>query len=253
MFFQEPVGDDGKAVITVETHSAKSINLVLEFIYGAYKVKQIEYPSVNQPLIQDCLELYTLGHDFKILELAKYAADHLGFYLSRKLKEICIYPLSKAKEALGRNRFIEDLEAGIIIADESRKASRNRELPFLMLIDFAVAGKDVLFCDAGLLWDIDQDILPSTFLKEFFLTWCGPKYHTAWMKKLVVKPEKETRKRRKCAGCDEGIAKEETAAINPFSGLEFEQRYAQVCCEDCAQEMKQGKGISWKVFDDTKE
>ncbi|KAL1869160.1 hypothetical protein Daus18300_005697 [Diaporthe australafricana] len=250
---KEPVGDDGKAVITVESHCVESVNLVLEFIYGASKVELIEYPSNNQPLIQDCMRLYNLGHEFKIPELTKYATDNLGFYLSRRLREFCIYPLSEAKKAVCRNKFIEDLEAGIIKADKSRQAGGDRELPFLMLVDFAVAGRDVLLRDAGLRWDIDQDVVPSSFIKEVMLTLFGPRYRTAWMKSLMVKPEKEARKRRKCAGCDEGIAKEETAAYNPFSGYEFAQRYAQVCCEECAQGMKQGSGVSWEVFDDTKE
>lgn len=237
----------------MDSHTAKDIDLVLEFIYGAGMIEVVEYPSVDHPLMQNCILLYNLGHDFEITDLTKYAEKHLGFYLSRKLKDICIYPLSEAVKAVGRNKFIEDLEAGIDEAEKARLA--NRKLPFFMLVDFVVAGRDPLFRDRTFHWNISEDVLPSNFVKEMLLTQFRGNYHTTWMKNLMVKPEKELQRRRKCVGCGEGVSKEDRVVFNPWSGVKFPQRYQQVCCEECAHSMDQGQGagVSWRVFDDTEE
>ncbi|KAJ0107544.1 hypothetical protein J7T55_007734 [Diaporthe amygdali] len=244
---------DKRKVITMEPHSANDIKLVLEFIYGAGMIEIVEYPSTDQPLIQNCILLYNLGHDFEIPDLTKYAEKHLGFYLSRKLNEICIYPFSEAVKAVGRNKFIEDFEAGINEAEKVCLA--DRKLPLFMLVDFAVVGRDVLFRDPTLRWDVSEDSLPSSFVKEVFLAQFRGTYHTTWMKNLMVKPEKEIQRRRKCVGCGEGVSKEDRVVFNPWSGVRFPQRYQQVCCEECAQSMDQGQGagVSWRVFDDTEE
>lgn len=245
----------GKSVLIVEAHSAKSVDLVLEYIYGASKIEDIEYPELGFPMIQNCVLLYGLGHDFEIMSLSKYAVCHLGAYLSRKLKEICVYPLTNATKAAGRNGFIEDLEAGIIKADEARRAHEERKLPLRMLTDFVVVARDVLLREARFRLSIDEDILPGTFVKEVLLAQFGLTYQTTWMKNLMKEPQKQSLKRRKCAGCGEGVAKDDLVVFNPWSGTKFSQRYTQVCCQECAQGMDKGngKGVCWDVFDDTEE
>lgn len=206
-------------------------------------------------MIQNCILLYSLGHDFKIFDLSKYAISHLGAYLSHKLKEICVYPLANATKAAGRNGFIEDLEAGIIKADEARLVHEERKLPLCMLTDFVVVARDVLLREACFRLSIDEDIIPSTFVKEVLLAQFGLTYQTNWMKNLMKEPQKQTLKRRKCAGYEEGVAKHEQVVFNPWSGTKFSQRYSQVCCQECAQGMDKGngKGVSWEVFDDDEE
>lgn len=239
----------------IETHPAKSVDLVLEFIYGAAKIEDIEYPAPDHPIIQNCILLYNLGHDFEIFNLSKYAICHLGTYLSRKLKEICIYPLANATKAAGRAVFIEDLEAGIVTADEARLAHEERKLPLRMLTDFVVVARDVLLREPHFRLSIDQDVLPSTFVKDVLLAQFNTTYDTHWMKNLMKQPQKQTLKRRKCAGCGEGVVKDEQVVFNPWSGTKFSQRYSQVCCQECAQGMDKdnGKGVSWEVFDEDEE
>lgn len=239
----------------IETHPAKSVDLVLEFIYGASKIEEVEYPDPGFPMVQNCILLYSLGHDFEIFNLSKYAIYHLGNYLSRKLKEICIYPLANATKAAGRNGFIADLEAGITKADEAHLAHEERKLPLRMLTDFVVVSRDVLLREARFRLTIDQDVLPSTFIKDLLLAQFDTTYKTMWMKNLMKKPQKQALKRQKCAGCGEGVAKDEQVVFNPWSSTKFSQRYSQVCCEECAQGMDKGngKGVSWEVFDDNEE
>lgn len=239
----------------VEAHPAKSVDLVLEFIYGASKIEDIEYPDLGSPMIQNCILLYNLGYDFEITALYKYAVHHLGNYLSRKLKDICVYPLANATKAAGMNKFITDLEAGITKADEISRAYEERKLPLRMLTDFVVVGRDVLLREAGFRFSINEDVLPSTFIKDLLLAHYDTDYKTTWMKNLMKQPQKQTLKRRKCAGCGDGLAKDEQVVFNPWSGTKFAQRYSQVCCQECAQDMDKGngKGVSWEVFDEDEE
>lgn len=258
---QMPADHKGRVVLTLDTHDVKSIRLVVEFIYGARSVEIMEYPSKDQPVIQDCVLLYNLGYNFEIPDMVAYATKHLGMYLSQKLKDICLYPVQKAMEAVAPRAFIDDLEAGIAQAYKTEPIAEDPNHPRHMLIDFFLAGRDVLFRDADLRFRITQSMLPATFVNEILLAQYGPGYKTPWMKKLMVRPEKmnrkpeETKKKRSCAGCGEGITKDETMVFNPWSGPNFSQRYTQVCCEDCAQEMDKGKGrgVSWGVFNDAKE
>ncbi|KAI3400405.1 hypothetical protein diail_3422 [Diaporthe ilicicola] len=246
-----PVDTDGVPVLVVDSHDAASVKKVLEFIYGDRKIGTIEYPPANQTMIRDCVYLYYVGQDFGMAKLTDYARTHLGMHLSHKLKEICICPPAAKKDAGPlSSKFVDDLVSGIVRADKYRLARDGRHIPWGMLIDFIVAGRDVLFRDAVLRLEIDQDVVPSSFLKEVMLAQYGVKYHTAWMKRLSVRPEKETRKRRKCAGCDEGIAKNAKPVYNPWSEPEFSQKFAQVCCEKCARGMNEETGgVSWRVFE----
>lgn len=194
--------------------------------------------------------LYSLGHDFEITSLSKYAVYHLETYLARKLKEICIYPLNKAIEAAGRNGFIDDLEAGITKAYEARQAHKEQKVPLKMLTDFVVVARDVLLREATFRFTIKQDLLPTPFIRKVLLAQFDGSYKTTWMKNLMQQPKKQTLKRPKCSGCGEGTTKDELVVFNPWSGTKSEQAYSQVCCVECAEEMEKGNGVSWEVFGD---
>lgn len=196
--------------------------------------------------------LYSLGHDFEIPGLTNYAVDHLGNYLSRKLKDICIYPHQKALDAAGRSWFIEDLEAGLIKANETEWAREERSDPLGMLTDFVVVARDVLFWEPQFRWSIDE-VLPSTVVRKLLLAQFRTKYETKWMNDLMMQPQKQTLKRRKCSGCGDSVVKDELVVFNPWSGTKFSQAYSQVCCTECAEQMEKGKGVSWEVFDDSED
>lgn len=188
-----------------------------------------------------------------MINLSKYAVSHLGNHLSRKLKEICIYPLCKAIEAATRNRFIEDLEAGIIKAEEASRDDEEQKVPLKMLTEFVVVARDVLLREPRFRFSISEDVLPGTFIKEVLLAQFGIGYKTTWMKTLTQQPRKQTLKRRKCSGCGEGVTKDEVVVFNPWSETQFAQSYSQVCCEECAKKMGKGKGVSWEIFDDSED
>lgn len=239
----------------MDSHDAKSVRLVVEFIYGDWMVEIMEYPSEKQPIIQDCILLYNLGHDFDIPKMIAYATKHLGMYLSRKLKDFCIYPVPKAMVAVAPREFMDDLEVGIKDAENARKND-----PRSMLIDFVVVGGDIILRDAGFRFSIDQDFLPPAFVKDVLLAKFGNKYQTQWMTNLMVRPEElmkseKKRKRGDCAGCGEAITMEQTAVFNPWSQQRLARRYTQVCCEDCAGQMDKGNGagVQWEIFSDVKE
>ncbi|KAH8767324.1 hypothetical protein F5883DRAFT_644332 [Diaporthe sp. PMI_573] len=251
--------DRGKTVATIDSHDLKSLRLVIEFLYGKSMVETMEYPSENQPIIQDSILLYNLGHDFDIPEMVAYATKHMGMYLSKKLKEICLYPISRGLKAAGKKEFMEDLKAGINEAENARpgetEAAKNNH-PRLMLIDFIVVGRDVLLRDAIFRFDIDEDFLPAAFIKDAFLAQFAPEYKTTWMKDLMVRPDKlgmpVSKKRGNCAGCGEAVAKDRTVVFNPWSGRGLPQRYTQFCCEECAEGMDEGNGagVVWDTFGD---
>ena len=250
-------------MVEIDSHDIRSVRLVVELIYGTGSVEMMEDPSEEQPTIQDCILLYSLGHDFGIADMATYATRHLGMYLSRKLRDICTYPVVPgAIEAVAPRAFVDDLEAGVTAVYKAAPpgGAANQDdpnHPRRMLIDFVVAARDVLLRDARLRLDVDQDMLPAAFLKDVLLAQFGRACQTPWMKRLMARPtekKQQQKKTRHCAGCGGGIAKGETAVFNPWSAPSLAQRYAQVCCEECAEGMDdKGAGVEWGVFDETKQ
>jgi hypothetical protein len=260
-----PKDHKGRVVLTITTHDVKSVCLVCEFIYGDKKVEALEHPFEDEPapIIQDCILLFNLGHDFAITQMVKYALKHLGMYLSKKLKEICLYPVSKAV-APQPNDFIDDLEKGIVMAEKARPGATEgfrKDHPRNMLLDFLVAGRDVLLRDAGFRFRIDDDDgeIPGAFIKDLLLAQFCRSYRTAWMAELMVRPERVRKpvpkKRGNCAGCGEGVSKDQTVVFNPWAYQHLAMRYIQFCCEKCAEGMDSGDGagVRWDTFQDVKE
>ncbi|POS77138.1 hypothetical protein DHEL01_v204476 [Diaporthe helianthi] len=253
------VDDSGIPAMNITTHNAKSVLLMVEFVYGEGMVEIMEYPTNEKRFIQDCILLFNLGHSFDIPDMVKYAITHLGKYLSRKLKDICHYPLPRTSAA--PREFMDDLEAGINKAQTAKAgitlhAQKNH--PRRMLIDFLVVGGDVLVRDSTFRFNIGQDILPAAFLRDTFLAQTAREFQTPWMKKLMVRPgrlEKAAKSRGRCSGCQTLVAKDQQVVFNPWSHERLEHKYTQLCCGDCAKGMndEDGSGVWWDIFEDMKE
>lgn len=194
-----------------------------------------------------CSELYSLGRDFEIRDMERYAMLCLQSYLSTKLKEICELPSSPADGPVqGREKFIQQLGDGINSAVCLHQSGDRLDKPYKALVDFVVAGSEVLLRDKGLQWDISEDVIPATFVRDVVLTQYRG-YQTAWMRKLLARPDPPQR-RVKCAGCGEMLKRGETAVFNPGS---LTRIYTQMCCGNCAEDeenLDEDGTISWSMF-----
>lgn len=243
------------AAISLATPNAKSVLLVVEFVYGKGMLEIMEYPSEKKPFIQDCILIYNLGHSFDIPDMVKYAINHLGNHLSKKLKDICRYPI---RDPAAPREFMDDLEAGIKDAekaDSGKTLHAQRNHPRRMLLDFMVVAGDVLLRDSTFRFNIGQDVLPAAFIRDLILAQTDNKYQTPWMTRLAVRPralDKAMKNRGRCTGCEGLVAKEQQAVFNPWSHQGLERKYTQFCCEGCAMALHENKDF-WDVFDDVKE
>lgn len=241
----------GKQVIEIDSHSAAEIALVMEFIYGAGMLDAIENSS-NKSFIVTCADIYLLGRDFDISSMAEYAMNHLGKYLNTKLKEICVLPAKRARQALVKHKFIQHLKFGIRRVDRAQKSGRGREL-YKMLVDFVVAGREVILRNEDFQSSISQEIVPPEFIKEVMLTQYRGRFQTEWMKNVAVKPETLPNRLVKCVVCgmDMDLLGGEGAHYSPWSEGLLMSMYTEVCCSRCAQdEYNQDDDgmISWSVF-----
>jgi hypothetical protein len=247
--FQPQYNAAGKQVIEIGSHSPAEMTLVMEFIYGAEMLDAIEYPS-NKSFIVTCADIYFLGRDFDIPSIAEYAMNSLGKYLNTKLKEICVFPAQRARKALVKHNFIQHLKFGIRVVD--RVHGRGREL-YKMLVDFVVAGREVILRNEDFQSSISQEIVPPGFIKEVMLTQYRGKFQTEWMRNLAVKPETLPNRLVKCVVCrmDLDLLGGEGAHYSPWSQGLLMSMYTEVCCSRCAQdEYNQDDDgmISWSIF-----
>ncbi|ROV90718.1 hypothetical protein VSDG_08277 [Cytospora chrysosperma] len=241
----------GKQVIEIDSHSPAEIALVMEFIYGAGMLDAIENSS-NKSFIVTCADIYLLGRDFDISSMAEYAMNHLGKYLNTKLKEICVLPAKRARQAPVKHKFIQHLKFGIRRVDRAQKSGRGREL-YKMLVDFVVAGREVILRNEDFQSSISQEIVPPEFIKEVMLTQYRGRFQTEWMKNVAVKPETLPNRLVKCVVCgmDMDLLGGEGAHYSPWSEGLLMSMYTEVCCSRCAQdEYNQDDDgmISWSVF-----
>ncbi|KUI72191.1 hypothetical protein VM1G_07822 [Cytospora mali] len=204
-------------------------SLVLKFIYGAG----------------------TIGPRLSHFQHEKDSTDHLGNYLSTKLMVICVVPIQRAKRSFHQNRVIQELKNGILAADRSWQLQQDHDLPYKMLVDFVVAGREIILRDETLQRNISHDNVPPGFIMEVMLTQYRDKCQTASMEDLMGKPMKLLNKPRLCTLCRSDLDTDEGAHYNPWPHDPLKFVYTQVCCFSCAHsaDYRDEDGMfSWSIF-----
>lgn len=208
------------------------------------------------------LRLYDLGHDFRVKGLPEYASDAIGVSLSGVLKKICDPRLSEDRQGhactelqdyLRASDFVPTFLRALQAADSIRQkgADENERVrPWEMLIDFFVAGMEVLLYEPGVEEFIEADSVPS-FAKSYLLTKRSPgRCKSKWMRDLVPEPPKDTnRKEGKCSDCNKDLQGGDVGMVNPKSWRVW---YSEVCCVECGRSGTNGRVHAWmrEVFDD---
>lgn len=218
------------------------------------------------------MRLFDLGHDFSVSGMADFATNEMGNYLSMALKMINDQRLSRHKVPVGsgagrteiqdrlrENNFVSMFLLGVEAADAIRRAPgrEDRVRPFQMLVDFFVAGKEVLLAEPELELFLDGDVVPA-FARTVLLTERKGGARSKWMKGLVARPPAVVKgKSGLCCECGRGLKNlNETGGpglVNPKSRT---VTYAQVCCAFCSEkERNVGEHglIKWEVFDPRKD
>ncbi|KAF3763840.1 hypothetical protein M406DRAFT_75073 [Cryphonectria parasitica EP155] len=275
-------------VLVVPTHTCVEVEMVLIFIYagglssylpsfflpGFISLTFLPRPEID-PKSDDepsfpvsCVRIYNLGHDFAVTGMADFATNELGNYLSAALKMICDYRLSHATLSNGRseiqdrlrcNNFVTNFLSGIeAAADAHRRGTRDERLrPFQMLVDFFIAGKEVLLREPELELFLDGDVVPS-FAKVVLLTERKGGAKSKWMKNLVAKPPSTLAgKKGLCWECGCGLKNlKETGGIAFVNPKSREVTYGQAQCARCSDKEKNmgDDGLpKWEVFDPRKD
>lgn len=248
-------------MIEVAEHSPGSPHSVIEFIYGTGHLNKLENqePS-NQKSVQFitvCVHAYRAGLEFDHCDMAGYAVDCLEKTLSTQLKEICVFPFHRAKEAFDPCKAC-GLWHGIRNADQIKKYGEDRDLPYRMLVDFVVAGREVILRDQFFQGYTKNDDFSAEFLKQVTRTQYQGRYQTEWMESAAVKPETLPNRLVKCAVCGLNVNLKggEPAHYSPLLPEPLMSVYTKVCCSDCAADPKNqdvdGR-ISWSVFKQTED
>ncbi|KUI56467.1 hypothetical protein VP1G_03778 [Cytospora mali] len=127
-----------------------------------------------------------------------------------------------------------DHSGGILAADRGRQHQKDHDLPYKMLVDFVVAGRDIILRDEPFQRIINHDDVPAGFIKEVMLKQYRDECQTAWMETLMVKPMALLNKPIRCILCRRGLNTDEGAHYNPWSHDPPMFVYTQVCCSSCA-------------------
>lgn len=216
-----------------------------------------------------CVRLFELGCDFSVLGMADFATDEMGNYLSLALQMINDQRLSRRKvlpsgrtviqDRLRENNFMSLFLLGVEAADAIRlhAGHENRIRPFQMLVDFFIAGKEILLAEPEMELFLDDDVVPA-FARAVLLTERRGGARSKWMKNLVARPPAVVKGRSGlCCACGRGLKNiSETGGpglVNPRSRI---VTYAQVCCASCSDKEKNvGEHglVKWEVFDPEKE
>lgn len=215
-----------------------------------------------EPVIKANIRLFNLGHDFRVAGLPDFASDAIGENLSTILRMICDPRLTEQRHANGRTElqdrlrktdFIRTFMDGLEAADwiRGQGADENERVrPWQMLVDFFIAGKEVLLQEPEIALFLEADLVPS-FAKSVLLTERRDgQSKSKWMRGLVAKPPKEiSAKEGNCWDCHTSLKKPGGIAfVNPRSK---KVSYSQACCPKCAQkESNRGvDGFRWEMFD----
>lgn len=263
-------GGPGDFVDIIQLYSpdAEIIETVLNFIYSggrlstatppSSKPKLTKHPELDftplpgHSILLPYLLAFQMGHEFGVHGLADYATTALGNHLSPILAQISDqrnsepFPnrngLTRIRRILGRNDFVGAFLSAVEAADEikqtgdaasssggsTKKNSRLR--PYAMMVDFFIAGKEVLLREPQVQIFLKEEIVPS-FARAVLMTEAAG-YRSAWMHELMAAPpEKMPGKKGMCFGCGESLRTGGTAAVNPKSKRVV---YSQACCHECA-------------------
>ncbi|KAJ4388052.1 hypothetical protein N0V93_008657 [Gnomoniopsis smithogilvyi] len=229
-----------------------------------------KFGQPTESLIKASIRLFNLGHDFRVKNLAEFASARIGESLSLALKMICDQRLTNQQHPNGRTElqdrlrktgfmrtFLEGLEAADWVRSQGDE-EMERIRPWQMLIDFFIAGKEVLLAEPEMDLFLDADLVPS-FAKSVLQTERRNGHsHSRWMRTLVAKPPEDMSKRQgPCWVCGIRVNNIKKtggiALVNPKSMLEpkSKQTDLQFCCVQCAEkESNIGEDglVKWEVF-----
>lgn len=225
-----------------------------------------------------CVRLFDLGHDFAVTGMADFATNEMGNYLSLALRMIGDQRLTRPKQdpagrseiqdRLRENNFVSAYLLGVEAADAIRRprGREDRVRPFQMLVDFFVAGKEVMLNEPEMEVFLDDDVVPS-FARSVLLTERKGGARSKWLKGLVARPAADKNvlpgglrlRSSSVSCCDCGRAIRESTGssgpgvINPRSKV---VSYTQACCAACSdreRNLDEHGLLKWEVFDPKKE
>lgn len=193
--------------------------------------------------------------------LAEFASDAIGKNLSTVLHLICDPRLTEQRHPNGRTElqdrlrktdfirtFLDGLEAADWIRGQGADEDE-RVRPWQMLVDFFIAGEEVLLQEPEIALFLEADVVPS-FAKSYLLTKRRDGHcRSKWMRALVTRPPKvKNAKKGRCCDCNKDIRKaEDIGRLNPRS---MRVCHDELCCVECAEkESNCGvDGFKWEAF-----
>lgn len=230
-------------------------------------------PRKDQGAILPYLQIFSLGANFGIEEMCDYALNSLGNYLSPVLAQLCDPSLQKKTDDDSPTRiqqrvrgrrgqgFIDAFLQALEAADEIRMADQGlqeQSEPYLMLVEFFVACKEVLLIEAKVEAFLTAEAIPGFPLAVLLSEIHGPR--TKWMRQLVTDPPaKLVGKTGLCWACGVGLKSKDGGGVGLVNPKSKVVHYTQACCMKCSDSdvniiiSKSGKPVTkWSVFDSKK-
>lgn len=274
MHIGEPGAEDIQAVLVFIYAGGRSFTYFLTDIHqkGADRYVEVDpratdrFGNPTESLMKAHIRLFNLGYDFRVAGLADFASEGIGRTLSVVLQMICDPRLTIQKHANGRTELQDRLRStnfmrtfldGLEAADWVRRRGNDemeRVRPWQMLIDFFIAGKEVLLREPEMGLFIENDIVPD-FAKSVILTERRTgHYQSRWMRSLVAKlPTNTPGKKGLCWDCGAGVKNiKETGGIALINPRSKEVTYTQVICVRCSEKesnIREDGLVKWEVFD----
>lgn len=165
---------------------------------------------------------------------------------------------TEIQDRLRANNFLPHYLAAVELADKVARARPDLVRPFQMLIDFFVAGKEVLLAEPDMELFLDADLVPA-FARCVLLTerkGCGGR--SRWFRGMVERPPRyQGGKRGLCWECGGGLRNmKETGGVGFVNPKSFELNWTQALCVHCCDRERnldeQGL-VKWEVFDPQKD
>lgn len=221
----------------------------------------------DEPYPYSCVHLYNLGHVFHVNNLSDFATTELGNYLSNVLKSICDQRLwvpavdqkvkcrTEIQDRLRRANFMRNFLAAVELADRVRRSGAtetDRLRPYQMLVDFFIAGEELLLSEPEFeLW-LESDVVPS-FAKTVLLTRKRGGCRSKWMYGLVGKPSRDSGRQGLCVDCNTGLKNIKQCGGPGFANpRSWKGSYTQILCRQCCEREKnlgEDGDPLWEVFD----